>query len=495
MRRGTVVLSLALLLAGRHEAVAASPDAAELAVLFPAAPTSLDPQLTAAVTSYWYLDNVYEPLFRHAADGSLVPFLGLDWIAEPDGAWVVRLRDGVRFHDGRAFGSADVVASFQRAATLPGSRFTSVAALEGVEAVDRLRVRFRTRLRPGEWQTLLTFLRIVPAGSPAEIVDPVGTGAYRLQVLEPGRRYALTAFAEHWAPSPRFSTVRIGVEPDSRERTRRLLAGEADFVVSLSGTDVAAVEDSRGHWVATSIGTAVAGLVVNDCDAPFADPRIRTALDLALDRERIAEKLDRLVQPTGQFLTPAMLGFDATLEPVPADVERSRRLLVEAGLGDGLEIDLLYNPRARAVATEVASQLAEVGVRARPREVAGDKILELSRSTRDALFVTFQSGSPGDSIAYLMWRFHTPDPARGLGGGNLSHCPCAEMDALLEVAAAAEDAGGRAAQVGAASRLVRERRTHLPLVWGVELFGLRRDLDWIPRVDDLILFAELERRD
>jgi len=246
---------------------------------------------------------LYEGLLRpDAADDEhlpdLVPALAA---AEPEvGAdgltWTVRLREGVRFHDGSTLDSSDVAATY-RAVVDPASGspiasdYTSIA---GVETPDPLTVRFRLDAPdPGMPARLLLGIapseRLAPgpaAGSTLN-TDPVGTGPYRLERLTPGEA-VLTANPDHRDGAPEVDTLVLKSVPDENARAQMVLTGEVDGTV-LPPT-LASGLAGRDGTVLVSVNSADWRAVALPMSHPFAgDQAVRRALARAIDREALVQ--------------------------------------------------------------------------------------------------------------------------------------------------------------------------------------------------------------
>lgn len=246
---------------------------------------------------------LYEGLLRpYAADDEhlpdLVPALAA---AEPevsaDGlTWTIRLREGVRFHDGSALDSSDVAATY-RAVVDPASGspiasdYTSIA---GVETPDPLTVRFRLDAPdPGMPARLLLGIapseRLAPGPAAASTLntDPVGTGPYQLERLSPGEA-VLTGNPDHRDGAPEVDTLVLKSVPDENARAQMVLTGEVDGTVlpptlasGLAGRDgTELVSVNSADWRAVALPMA----------HPFTgDPAVRRALAAAIDRHSLVE--------------------------------------------------------------------------------------------------------------------------------------------------------------------------------------------------------------
>jgi peptide/nickel transport system substrate-binding protein len=455
-------------------------------------PSTLDPHLQAEAIAHSVLGNVYESLVTFDAEMRLRPSLVESWENPDDLVWRFHLRPGVRFHDGRPLTTADVVASFERARSLPDSKSGgALVAVAEVRALDELDFEIRTVTPVPILLNKLAFFFIVPADVPALIRHPVGTGPYRF-VAYAGDRVRLAAFAEHWRGPPPEPEVELWFVSDSGERLRALLAGDIDLAGELAPEDAAALAAADGFRVESRSSLAVTYLQMNPGVAPFADPRVRQAVDLALDRERlVAEILNGQGQPVGQMVSPDIFGFAPDLAPVRRDLDAARRLLAAAGFGGGL--DVVLEARDGRETAPVREQLAAAGIRAEVVTRPWSEMYSRLQSGAVDFYLGSWVCSPGDASDLLDQKIHRRDPGRGYGSSNSNAYSQPEIDRLIEDSGKLLDMAQRRRLLQSALRAVAEDRAFLPLYTPYVLYGVRREVEWVPRQDEQIKAFEVRR--
>lgn len=494
-RRLGTVGALALLLAtcadpGSEEA-SSSPIPEPLRIGLVGEEVILDPHRQNDIVSLSVLGNVYESLVGFDADSRLAPALAESWESPDDHTWRFRLRDGVRFHDGRALTAADVVFSLERARSLPGSRSAGyLVAMDEATAVDERTVEIATASPSPVLANQLTFVYVVPAGSPEEIVDPIGTGPYRLAAVARDE-VTLEAFPGHWAGPPRHPGAAIRLVSDPRVGADALLVGELD-VCSLRRADVDRVRDAPGVEVVGRPASVVSFLALRTDVAPFDDRRVRRAIHLAIDREAMVEEhLHGLARPVGQMVGSTILGHDPDLELPEADPETARRLLAEAGHPDGLDVRL--QAWEGSTIEPIVQDLGRVGIRVEPERMPWPELLE-RRSVGD---VSFLFGSmifaTGDASDFFEPAAHTRDEAAGYGQLNDVRYSNPELDALIEQAGAVFDMETRRELYSRAMGLLMEDLPYVPLYIPVASWGLREGIEWTPRLDGRVMLEGIVR--
>jgi peptide/nickel transport system substrate-binding protein len=319
---------------------------------------------------------LFEGLVKRGEAG-YEPALATGWtMAEDARTTTFTLREGVRFHDGVPCDAAAVKHCLERmarpdmGATLgaPGvySQYLSGMTVE-VLAKDRLRL---TTAEPiADILDILHVGHIVSPDALATAGDDlakraVGTGPWRLDMVEPGRTIRAIAHRDHWAGAPAFHSVTWRGFATPAERLGALSRGEVDVANGLVRQEAEAI---NGITATEYLSPVALILMFNAARGPGADPRVRLALNLAIDRDALVrDVLAGAGQPLSGYVSPVHEGADPSAPGFKHDPSRARRLLAEAGFRDGLELNLYCPTRlpdeAERLAAVLGRQLAGVGV-------------------------------------------------------------------------------------------------------------------------------------
>jgi peptide/nickel transport system substrate-binding protein len=479
----------AALLAAIHSGCSAGPAQpgarTPLVVGLASAPRGLDPHLYNDFVSFEVCANAFEGLTRLDRNLGVEPALAESWSSPDELTWHFRLRPGVRFHDGRAVQSADVVSSIERVRSHPRSEFTAyLVSVRGVRALGPDVVEVVTERPSPLLLNRLSFVGIVPAGSPAEIREPIGTGPYRLRAA--GKDACeLAAFDGYWGTRAREPALRLEVAR-GRLGLARLLAHELDFLEDLPPEALDSIRADPGLRLLSRPSLTTAVLVTNTHHTPFADPRLRLAVQLSLDREALARAVLRgHGRPAYQIVADGVFGFDANLPAVGRDIPEARRLLAAAGFPSGITTTIVAP--AGLDLTLLQRQLADAGIRAGfepPSAVAPG-----SAPLRFASFIS-DSGDSGDMLDGLL---HSPNPALGAGGLNSFGYASQELDALIEASWRTDSLSARREALQRCMRFVMRDLPMIPLYTPNDLWGLRAELQFTPRADGRVLGVDLAR--
>ena len=475
-----------------------------LAVAFDGIPATLDPHLHNETQSWSVLCNFYDPLIALTPDMRLEPALAVSWEQESPTRWRLVLRDGVTFSNGEAFGAADVVASFHRAAKHPRSGIRHhLVGIEDVAADGEGAVTILTGKPAPDLLNRLTFLFIVPraAAGDAEIHEPVGTGPYRLDAREEDGTLLARAWRS-WRGMADVTRVRMEFFEGVREAAlTRFLTGVVDVIVSVEDDDLARVEAQPGLRLEPQPRLAVQMLAVASRAATgtagraLADARVRRAVLLALNRPGWVGRLFRgNATVAAQFVHPVVFGFDPGLRPLPYDPEVARRLMAAAGFESGFEVTLGHGAGLPSVVAAIREELARINVVVRPREAAFSDLVRLARTGEVPLFYYAWSCSTGDASDFLNSSLHTRDETLGLGAENFMGFSDPVIDGLLAEAESEMSPERRLELLQRAQRGALEVLPVLPLTvrWGY--VGVSDRVDVVTRHDRRLWIAAFRWR-
>lgn len=350
-----------------------------LTIALASGPASLDPADMEQSTSP-FAQPAYDALIDVAPDGSLEPGLATEWgfVDDENKVFEITVRDGVTFADGAELDAEALVANFEHLDTGKSNVATLIngGSYEAVDA-DTVRITWDTP-HPLAPQALTQRWVVGMVVSPDALADdpeglatePVGAGPYALDADQTvaGSRYVYTARDDYWDPeSQHWDQIDIIVMENAEQRLNALRTGEVDYALGDLGQAESA--ESEGMQV-LSAPTIFYGMSLLDREgtlgSPFADLRVRQAVNYALDRESIASALlGEYGFATEQTVVPAEPGYVEELEGhYPYDPELARELLAEAGYPDGFSIPVIASTSSTAATLSqvIVEQLAAVGI-------------------------------------------------------------------------------------------------------------------------------------
>ena len=290
-------------------------------------------------------EAIYDTLTSIGPKGEILPSLAVSWQAENPKSWVFTLRQGVRFSNGEPFSADALVASAEYLSSPLGRTETigsTLYQLERVEKVDDLTVRMILNEPDGLFPLHASAWR-VPApiafqnlGNEGFQRNPIGTGPFVMTQWTEGRAI-LKANPQSWR-APKVTGLDIREAPEETTRLQALTSGAVDFVMGLSQEQDFDVRSVGGKLIQRPTPT-VSYLAANTMkeDSALKDPRVRLALNLAVNRQSMIDNvLGGVVDPTAQLTFPGAFGFDPSIQPYPFDPDRARKLLAEAGFAEAM---------------------------------------------------------------------------------------------------------------------------------------------------------------
>ncbi|WP_262297542.1 ABC transporter substrate-binding protein [Microvirga sesbaniae] len=345
-----------------------------LVVGMPIEPPGLDPTVAAPVAIRevtWV--NLYEGLVRIDRTGKVQPLLAKSWEVSPDGmTYTFHLQEGVKFHDGSTFDSADVKFAFDRARDPKSTNAQKqiFAPITAIETPDPATVVIKLKETSGNFLYYLGWgdaVIVAPETAAGNAANPVGTGPFKFKSWTRGDRVELVRNADYWQKDKtKLDSVTFRFINDAQAQVAALKAGDVDAFPNLGAPELFAEfqKDARFKAVAGNTeGEIVAGM--NNAKKPFDDVRVRRALMHAVDRKALVEgAYSGFGQPIGSFFSPNNPAFVDTTKVIPYDVEKAKALLKEAGYGNGLSITIKSPQMAYASrsAELLSAMMAEVGV-------------------------------------------------------------------------------------------------------------------------------------
>lgn len=474
-----VLLAVGLLVAACGEGTG-SEDVFDIAIH--SEPSSLDPHLQSELTARSVLANIYDPLVAFDIDMNLVPALAESWYSPSDRLWRFRLRPDVYFHDGRPLGVEDVIASLERADRHPrSSKKGAVVGIEALRVADDGSLEIETTDPNPLLLTRLAFVFIVPRDAPEIIHQPMGTGPYRF-LDAVGGRIELGLERGNWQGLEEPEKVCYHFVSGAEERFAGLRDGRFDLVNDLRLEDLPAVESDPELRAERRTSFGVTYLKMDPTHPPFDDPRVRRAIDLAIDRRELAHHSHgELAVPVAHMASRDVFGFDPDAGIPSRDLEEARRLLRAAGHGSGLTLTL--EVREGIDVEPLRRQLEKLGVRLEVDAKPWSEMYEQLTDRKVGFYLGSWNSSSGDAGEVLDLKLHSFQPAGHYGTANFTHHVHPELDRLIEAGRTLLDTEKRRRALQRALALSAEDRVYLPLYSEHELYGVRADWPWKPRQD------------
>ncbi|MCU0818355.1 MAG: ABC transporter substrate-binding protein [Beijerinckiaceae bacterium] len=367
-------------------------------------PDVLDPTLARTYVGRIVFASICDKLFDIDEKLNVVPQLALSHETSADGKTVtIKLRPGVKFHDGEPLDAAAVKFSLDRHRTMNGSfRRSELSQVDSVDVVDptTIRINLKSPFSPLIAQLTDRAGMMVSPKAAQEAGDrfgqkPVCAGPYKFVERVQQDRIVVEKFADYWDKA-NVHIDRITYVPitDSTVRLANLKSGQLDLIERALATDIKDIRATRGLKLATASELGYQGITINTGKGDAAkgplgsDARVRQAFEAAIDREALVQVVfNGEFKPGNQWVNPENSFYQKSV-PVPKrDIAKAKKLLADAGVKTPVTVDFMVpnNPETRQVAEVVQAMTAEAGFDVKIR------VTEFATSLKEAEAGNFQA--------------------------------------------------------------------------------------------------------
>ena len=466
--------------------------AGDIVIAIGSEPSTLDPQARDDGGERAVNDNIYETLMARTPDGALVPGLAAEAPTKVDDTtWEFKLRPDIAFTNGEPFNADAVVASVERIINpdLKSEQMSYFGTLKGAEKVDDLTVRIITTGPDPILPSRMYWMKMVPpkyASDPKFAEAPVGTGPYMLEAFNRGQDIVIVANTNYRGGKPDIDKVTYRFVGESGTRLSGLVAGEFDVITNLLPEFVDSVPKS-----ATVQGLETSVIILSTENEVTKDPRVRKALNIAIDRQALADSLfgGYALPARGQLVNPKAFGFNEALSVYPYDPEQAKALIKEAG-AEGKTINLVGESgrwlKDRELIEAVGQYWSEAGLNVNYQIEEFGQYLTLlfdKENRPDAIFVV-NSDELLDADRPISSGYES-------GSGFASNKDM-DMQAKAQAARIETDVAKRKALYDAITQKAFDDNYLAPLLNVQDIYGISERVEWQPRVDAKLIVKEMK---
>ncbi|AOJ65671.1 glutathione ABC transporter substrate-binding protein [Burkholderia ubonensis] len=359
--------------------------------------TTMDPYDSNDTVSQAAAKSFYEGLFGFDKDMKLVDVLATGYTASPDAKiYTVKLRQGVKFQDGTDFNADAVKVVFDRV-TDPANklkRYNLFRVIEKTEVVDPYTVRFTLREPFSAFINTLAHPSAVMI-SPAALkkwgreigLHPVGTGPFEFVEWKQTDDMKVKKYAGYWKKGyPKIDMIDWKPVIDNNTRAALMKAGQADLAFRIPYEQVADLKTNPKLDVVERPSIVVRYISLNTLQKPFDNPKVRQALNYAINKEALAKVAFSGFAMPAPGVVPPGVEYATKTGPWPYDPAKARALLKEAGYPNGFESTLwsgYNNTTSQKVIQFVQQQLAQVGVKVQVQALESGERVSKVESAQD----------------------------------------------------------------------------------------------------------------
>jgi len=515
------------------QAQASEEEIKEVVIALPGDVTTWNPYMRNEVISNSIQRHVFETLIGVESDLSTSKGLAVEWTANEDASvWTIKLREGVKFHDGSDFNAEDVVFSFDFCKADGRGWADSMGNFESWRAIDDYTVEIKTIipdvLLPSHLRNIAIISKEAHEGKDPENLESevVGTGKYRLVEYVKDGRVVLERNENYWGEKPEIERVIFRPIPQAGTRTASLLAGEVDLISNVPVRDADMLQANNKVEVVTEAGISTmmfamaqteedpspnAQMPIKSPDGsnPLAVRDVRKAIIHAVNAKEIIDQIMGGYASLAPTPVPeGFVGYNPELDKYEYNPELAEELLDAAGYprqsNDGYRFEITLDaPNDRyindaAIATAVAGYLEKVGIKCNPNLMSRSVFWGYIRTheSYNSHFIMSAWSEPSAESALiakdLLYSTYLDGPKRdGWGGVNRGYYSNEEVDRLIEKALATVD--------------VDERDNIMQKVWEIAwddavlftthsedaIYAISKRVKYSPRVDQHIFAWDL----
>lgn len=449
--------------------------------------------------------NMFNYLFKRDANQEIQPDLVESYELVDETTWEFKLKEGVTFHNGDPLTAEDVKFTLERVATDSGLReHPNYRQILEVKVIDELNFQILT---DGPQPTLINRLARLGSGMlPKNYIEsngweqflkePVGTGPFQFVEWVRDDRIVLEVFDQYFeGKETEWDKIVYRVIPESSTRVGELLTGGVDIAVNMAPNEWDRINGNNGTSVVSADSNRVLMLIVRQTEGTVtADPRVREAIDLAIDNKALTDfVLGGAGVPTRTRVTPGNVGANGDLfDSYVHDVDRAKQLLTEAGYPNGLDLTF-QSPHGRylqdrEVSEMIVGMLAEVGIRANLEFLEWSNFVEMrnSKTNKELYLIGFGNSLFDADLAVDLYRSER-------AAGEIDYVN-EEVDQLIAAARTNMDPQERTKQYQRIQEIAAEERPHIHLYLEKSNYGVSDRLNFSARTDEMLFVPHITRK-
>ena len=513
--------------------------AQSLTMALAAEPTAADPHYHKMTANDAFSAHVYDSLVGRNANMELVPALATSWKNLDELTWEFKLRPGVKFSNGSPFTAKDVLFTICRTlnneTNVSQSYMDTTKRITELKTPDDLTVIIKTAeplpLMPAEMARNLPIIwsGIVPHGklqfapkTGCGVTGPwptvtdfntgkmaIGTGPFLLKSYVKGTGIQLERNESYWGEKSHWKTVKMVPVASAGPRLTGLLSGDYDVIENPAARDLTRVKESdKFGFVATpstrlvflqpDIGRNPSPFVKSpDGKNPLQDLRVRQAMNMAIDRKAIVQRImDGLATPAFQYMPDGMFGALPKASEIKYDPVAAKKLLADAGYPNGFELTLSStNDRYvndSQVAQAVAQYYTRIGIKTNVDAMTASIYFPKRAKREFSLSMGGWPSESGEASALFQLWVATLDSPKGLGTSNYGAFSNPEFDEVYLPAANTVDAAKRKKGLEESTQIALDNVPLIPLHFESSIWAFRKGLTYEGRRDQYTLATSVK---
>jgi len=505
-RRSFVLVVLAVVTCGLLLSIGSVAHAAKdrVVVAFGSNIPTLDPHMHSSRLAHIADYHLYDTLMYRSPKDDYKPGPGLATSLRSlnPTTWELKLRQGVKFHNGEPFNAESVKFTIDRVLDPATKSVTrgNFTWIKEVKVIDEFTVQILTAKPFPAAPEFLTLAYIVPPKYLKSVGDeefskkPVGTGPYKFVEWRKAEHLIVEANPDYWKDSPKgmpkIKTIVFRTIPETTTQIAELLSGGVDIIRNVPPDQLAVVKDSANARISATKILRVNSLILDSSgrasNTPLTNQKVREAIAHAINVDEMLKTiLGGYAERTATGVNPLHFGFDGSVKPTPYDPERAKKLLAEAGYPNGFEITFnTYSGTITSMdqmADAMTGYLAKVGIRAKRRHI--EDVGTWTKSGQEGKlegiqYYSWGSNSIFDADAILYALTYSKEP--------LSYTKDPALDQLLDEGRTQLDVKKRQEAYAKAQKLLHDKAYWIPINVQYTIEGVNKKLNYEAGSDEMM---------
>jgi len=465
---------------------------------------TLDPHMHSSRLAHIADYHLYDTLmYRSPKDGYKPgPGLATSLRSLNPTTWELKLRQGVKFHNGEPFNAEAVKFTLDRVLDPATKSVTrgNFTWIKEVKVVDEFTVQIVTAKPFPAAPEFLTLAYIVPPKYLKAVGDeefskkPVGTGPYKFVEWRKAEHLIVEANPDYWKDSPKgmpkIKTIVFRTIPETTTQIAELLSGGVDIIRNVPPDQIAVVKDSANARISATKILRVNSLMLDSAgrasNTPLTNQKVREAIAHAINVDEMLKTiLGGYAERTATGVNPLHFGFDGSVKPYPYDPDRAKKLLAEAGYPNGFEVTFnTYSGTITSMdqmADAMAGYLAKVGIKAKRRHIEDVGLWTKSGQEgklEGIQYYSWGSNSIFDADAILYALTYSKEP--------LSYTKDTALDQLLDEGRTQLDVKKRQEAYAKAQKLLHDKIYWIPINVQYTIEGVNKNLNYEAGSDEMM---------
>ena len=443
-------------------------------------PKTLDPQMYNEIPALFITKQIFNTLLTTNEKGEIIPELAESFEYVNDKEIIFKLRKGVKFHNNEELTVKDVIFSFKRMTTKPGSKIM-VEDIKKIEEIDKytFKILLKKPSAPLLYSLTYPLTAILNEKDTMEkndevAITPIGTGPFIFSDWGNGEKIVLLSNKDYFLGKSKLDKLTFRSIPEGSSRLAALESGEVDIATSVSSIDKGIIENNPLLNLVSESTTSTEILYLNLKDKNFESKEVRQAINYAIDKQSIIDSLYLGVGKVADtIINPKVFGSYQEGKKYEYNPEKAKELLKSVGKEKGLSLTIWTNDNVTRtqIAQIIQANLKEVGIDLKIEVLEWGSYLQRSALGEHSILLGGWVAGTSDADIVLYPLVHS---ASAGGGGNKSFYSNKIVDEYIEEGRKTSKIEDRKKAYKEVQTIIAEDLPIIPLFYKSDIIGVSK---------------------